>query len=275
MIREVVLRGSLLPNEQRFLLHALTFLQRELGCDAIRARGQVSVPELCIGLQDWGHEAADVLSFDRLFASLRSEGDVRLVLWSRDWLASSGHALELLTRYQRLLPLSPDLETLPKLSQILAAHQLLHPLGQAHSRGSHERSLDTWRWLLRLDPEATPACQLAALFHEIGTLEANRALTPLSLDARDLQRMNELLARGGEPSASRERKVLHDAEALSFFSLSTWQYLREQGVQETRRKITRTMCSMSDVALCLALMTRQPRIVAEMVDGLLGIQMVL
>jgi predicted esterase len=236
------------------LLHALTFLQRELGCDAIRARGQVPVPELCIGLQDWAHEAADVLSFDRLFASLRSEGDVRLVLWSRDWLDSSAHALELLTRYQRLLPLSPDLETMPWLGQILAAHQLLHGLAEQQSRGSYEHSLDTWRWLLRLDPEAEPACQLAALFHEVGTNEAKRALGPLSLDPRELERMTELLGRR-ELNAYRERKVLDDAQALSFFSLCTWRVLREQGVEETRRKLTRVVCGMSDVALCLALMT--------------------
>jgi hypothetical protein len=294
VIREVVLRGSLLPHEQRLLLNALSFLQRELGCDAIRARGQLAVSEVCVGLSDWAHPAADILGFDRLFASLRGEGGIRVVLWSRDWLEGTAHALELLTRYQRLLPLPLDFAPMPRLQQILAVHRLLHPLDQPCARASYEHSLDTWRWLLRLDPQAAPALQLAALFHDVGAFVrgchdrdgcaaraasvslasmgvACRALEPLGLDVEDLTRMAGLMARYETDSESQAR-LLSDADLLSFFSLSSWRYLQQYGVEQTQRKVTQALGSMTDTALCLAVLTRQPAAISEMLDDLLGIE---
>jgi hypothetical protein len=288
VIREVVLRGSLLPSEQRLLLHALSFLQCELACDAIRARGQAAVLEVCIGLQDWAHAAVDIMGFDRLFASLRSDGEIRVVLWSRDWLQGTGQALELLTRYQHLLPLAPDFPSMPGAARILAVHELLYSQEQPYAWSSYEHSLDTWRWLLRLEPEVAAPVQLAALFHDLGACQrggsanagkheralasvrrALRALEPLALDARDLARMADLMIHreaDGMPGA----QVLNDADSLSFFSLSSWHYLRQHGVEETRRKVAQTLSSMSNIAVCLAVMTRQPPAITEVLDGLLG-----
>lgn len=270
MIRRVLLRGLLLPNEQRLLMDAQSSLQSELRCEAIAVREQLAAPEVCVGLQDWAR--GDVGGFDRLFASLRKEGGLQLVLWSRSWLEGSRHALELLTRYQRYLPLPLDAALLPNLAEILVAHRRLHTAEQACTCSSYECSLDTWRWVLRLDPLAQPALQLAALFSASGRQGAPHfahALQLLMFDRRQQDTLTRLLLEQPR-SSEHDGRVLNDARWLSFFSVSSWHYLRERGHEATWRRVVEAVRSMSDGALCLALMTRQPPAIAEMLDQLLG-----
>src|SRR5689334_20072560 len=128
VIREVLLRGALVPSEQRLLRQAQTFLEREMDCEIIRLRQRETAPEVRIGLPDWGHRAVDVLGFDRLIEGLSREGAFRVELWTLDWLVGTGHALELLTRYQRLLPVPRRHLPMPKQELILAAHRSYYPL---------------------------------------------------------------------------------------------------------------------------------------------------
>jgi len=143
-IREVVLRGSASFSEQHQLTRSVIYLRRQLGCEQIWLRPQVSAPEVTVSLHDWSNSSAQVPSFDRLLDSVMKAGSVRLVLWTKDWLAGAHSAVEVLNRYQRFLPLLPA--------------QLRDELPSAPAE-----ALDVWRWVLRLRPHAGRALRLAAL----------------------------------------------------------------------------------------------------------------
>jgi hypothetical protein len=288
MIGEVTLRGTLAPGDHWSMQQALSFLQRELGCDAIRARAQLTLPDLCIGLHDWSHSGVDLLGFDRMMAASANAGEFRLVLWSRDWHDSLVPCWELLTRYQHLLPIPESCSSLQRVKQALAAHRLIHPLDEPRAQRSYEHALDTWRWLLRLDPGAELGLQLAALFHEAGAPDSGcvtdagsalrvsrkrlsaraacRALEPLSLQPQVLAAMVGHIMGDGSSSA-RDQQLLRDADALSFISRSTWHYLQQHGARATTRRVAEAFSSMSDVAACLALMTRQPHALSGMFEA--------
>jgi hypothetical protein len=274
----------LLPSQQRLLQHAWAFLLAELDCDAVRLRPELELNEVCLGLHDWSHPSANVLGFDQLITTANRDGDFRLVLWSSDWDAGLAAALELLNRYQRLLPLPAACAGRSKLTQALAAHRLVHPLDDPRGRASYEHSLDAWRWLIRLNPHAELSLQLAALFHEAGAEEgcttelgpplghdaklgavrlACRALHPLELDTDTLANMVGHIV-GLAPSSRGDQRLLADADCLSFLSVSTWRYLRHHGRAATERRVTAAFSQMGDLAMRLALTTRQPRPISGM-----------
>jgi hypothetical protein len=285
VIREVILRGARSRNQQRLLCYARGYLERTLACASIRERGRVPVPQVCIALWDWEHVAADATSFDRLFSSLDAGGDFRVVLWARDWLSGVQSALELLNRYQRLLPLPTSSEPLPSLSRVLEAHRCRYAFELPPSRANYQHALDTWRWVLRLAPAAGLTLQLAALFHELApawvderSAEAaispalREAVAPLGLPEWQVLRVTELIAQRQRPGADHQARLLRDADDLSFFSLQSWDYLRRQGPAEARKKVERCLARMSRTAVCSALMTRQPLQISEMIESALAAQ---
>jgi hypothetical protein len=286
VIREIVLRGAPAPGEQLHVQRAQVYLRRELSCDVIHTVPRCAVPEVVLGLHDWQNPRANVLGFDRLLASTRKYGDFRLVLRGKRWLRCFQPAFQILTRYQRLLPLPAELPVMPELSRVLEAHSAA--FAERSSQG-FERSLDIWRWSLRLGRAARAAVQLAALFGELeadplatpaksGTLvlharerlgsaeAANRALEGLELPSATLGRMTELILRWDAAPADPEQALLRDARDLSFFSLGSWTYLRDQGALATERHVRKLLARMSDRAICLARMTRQPREISDMIQ---------
>ena len=287
-IREVVLRGEQSPEEQRLLLYALSYLRRELAWDGVRARAAFKLPEVKISLHDWQHAAASLDGFDRLLASVRKQGDFRLVLSCTDWLAGSHAALEVLNRYQRLLPLPLDYEPLPKLAGVLAVHQLLH--GSRPDRYQLDHAQDVWRWLLRLTSGASPGLQLAALFHDAGSDPdpkggaqpaewareeralasvrlACRALEPLALPQPMIMHMSRLILQlDDEREVDDELTLLRDARDLTFFSSTSHRTLDEHGTVQTFTAVTNRLQRMSETAVCLALMTRQPPLIEQIIE---------
>ncbi|MES1186707.1 MAG: hypothetical protein ABUL60_23030 [Myxococcales bacterium] len=149
-IREVVLLGLPVAQEQNFLREAARYLERQFGVK-MRPRAIGELQELKIDLATWSHPRASLEGFDRLFESVRKRGDFRLTLTARDWLAGAQSAVELLNRYQRLLPVSK-----------LRAHALgvrfkaPSPPGAAGDAAEASHAHDTWRWAVRLSGSLSP-----------------------------------------------------------------------------------------------------------------------
>ncbi len=290
-IREVVLKGPHDASEQRLLLYALNYLRRELGWDGVRAAATLKLPELTISLHDWEHAAVGVEGFDRLLASEQRRGDFRLVLSCSEWLPGTQAAMEVLNRYQRLLPLPRDYVPMPRLAGVLAVQQLLFRGRRQNPREPLDVAHDTWRWLLRLSCHASPALQLAALFHDaapsppaesaepwsselraLGSVRAAcRGLEPLALPQPVILRMSQLILQlddaAAEPDA--ELMLLRDARDLAFFSSSSDHTLDEQGTAQTFITVTHCLQRMSDAAVCLALTTRQPPLIEQIIESAL------
>lgn len=225
-------------------------------------------PELSIALPNWQNQRADIAGFDRLLDKVSGDGDFRLSLLARDWLEGLQAALELLNRYQRLLPLPIDYRPLPRLQEVLNARRLL-----TTSRTGH----DGWRWLLRLNQLPSRALELAALFrdvltpsHDNGTRAVWASLGCLGFSRQDLLRAAELAGRSeaGERH-SPELLLLSDAADLTFFSAQSWQFHRDHAPVEMREELTSRISRMTPRALCLALGTRQHPDVSQMLDDIL------
>lgn len=146
-IREVVLIGLALTRERRCLREAASFLQRQFGFKML-ARPSRELPELRIDLATWSHPQVSLVGFDRLVQSVSARGDFRLTLTARDWLAGAQSAVELLNRYQRLLPLPKPRPSTRALESIYEAEHTLVPLPQATRNPLQAQ--DTWRWAIRL-----------------------------------------------------------------------------------------------------------------------------
>lgn len=235
MIREIRLRAIATSSQLRQRDRAAVYLQGRLKCLPLHAATVSELPELRLKLLDWQHDLAHIPSFDRLLHSLEREGDFRLTLWTRDWLTGVQSAYELLNRYQRLLPLpfGTGVET-SSASRLLELHTLLHPLTKGAAEQERVERLDCFRWVHRLEAFPSEQLQVAALF--------------------------------GGGVGSDDAGTLSDARDLTFFCTGSWQFLAEQGPFATWLEVRSRLARMSEAALCLALMTRQPPEVSHMLE---------
>lgn len=163
----------------------------------------------------------------------------------------------------------------PEFAHLLLRHRDLHPLDKPLLRADYRHALDVWQWVLRLDPEAGAAVQLAALFHDVERIftEADSRGEQAVADyddykARHAERSalvtEEVLRDQGTPAGLRGRvagliaghdqpgrvdgpdgELLEDADALSFFSLNSSGYLSYYGAEQARRKIGWTRARLS------------------------------
>ncbi|HWN71341.1 MAG TPA: DUF4202 family protein, partial [Haliangium sp.] len=141
-------------------------------------------------------------------------------------------------------------------------------------RADLDHALDTWQWMLRLDPAASLAAQVAALFHDIerlvseadvrveqhaldyrafkdeharrGGAMTRAALATTGLDQDTIDRAAELVQGHEQPGCHAERLLLNEADALSFFSLNSTGFLRYYGLEHTRRKIAYTLARLRE-----------------------------
>ncbi|MBP7147069.1 MAG: DUF4202 family protein [Acidobacteria bacterium] len=186
-------------------------------------------------------------------------------------------ALEILTRQQRFVFGRNAHSAGPAFSELLALHAALHDLAQPLVAADYAHALDTWRWLLRLAPEAGFALQAAALLHDVERIvsEAERRIEQHAGDyarfkdahaERSARLAAQLLARAGaRPAQARrttelvaqhertgddpELAALNDADALSFFSLNSCGFIAYYGPAHTRTKVAHTLERMSAAAL--------------------------
>lgn len=178
-------------------------------------------------------------------------------------------ACEVLTRYQRLLSRRNHASSTPLFDAVLRAHAGLHDVSLPLVKADLDHAVDTWQWLLRLQPEAGLAPQLAALFHDIERLEseareriehrapdyqtfkdahaqkgAERAfeiLLKAGVSQSDAEHVRDLVCRHERRAGDAEVLLLNDADALSFFSLNSPGYIDYFGLAQTRRKVAYTL----------------------------------
>lgn len=296
MIACVALREISGSTDRAALEPIRQLLCAELGAAALGEANASRMPVLGFALESWRHPCADIPSFDRLVHELERGGHFVLELSSNRWRADGPAALELLTRYQRLLPLPPATTPVPGITRVLTAHRALHDLFKPLVRADYDHAVDTWRWLLRLEPDASVALQLAALFHDVERLHsepdrrieqyaadyvafktrhaggssrlAYGMLLGLGFDSRLAEHTARLIAAHEQPHDDPELCLLNDADALSFFSLNSWGYLSYFGRAQTRRKVAYTLERMSQTARARVATTRQPAEILAMLDEL-------
>jgi Domain of unknown function (DUF4202) len=181
-------------------------------------------------------------------------------------------AFAVLTRYQRFLGRRNPGSTGPAFDRVLTCHRELHDCQKPLVRADLHHALDTWQWVLRLDPSAGVAVQIAALFHDVerlvseadvrieqhasdyrafkneharrGKAMTQAALKTTGLAAAIIDRAADLVADHEQPSGDAERLLLNEADALSFFSLNSTGFLDYYGVEHTRRKVAYTLARL-------------------------------
>lgn len=181
-----------------------------------------------------------------------------------------GVACEVMTRYQRFVARRNQASATPVFDAVLDALGRLFPPSDPLAKGDHDHALDTWQWVLRLDPGASTPAQLAALLHDIDRLDAepheriehrardrvDRAASTMGERAyvllarsgvapRDAERVRDVLLRQGGEASGSETALVDDADALSFLSLQSSRYADHFGLAQTRRKIAYTTARLS------------------------------
>lgn len=212
----------------------------------------------------WADPAFDARPLDVHVAEAAARGPFGLRTGGR-----ADGAWALLTRYQRFLGRRNRASACPGFDDVLAEHRALHELDRPLCRADHEHALDTWQWLLRLEPEASFALQAAALFHDVERLESEplqriehrapsyqdfkdaharrgasitrEVLTRLRVDAAVVARASALVEGHERTGVDREGVLLSDADALSFFSLNSSGFLDYYGADHTQRKVAYTL----------------------------------
>jgi Domain of unknown function (DUF4202) len=212
-----------------------------------------------------------------------------------------GTAREILTRCQRLMDRRNTASRGKAFDRVLAKHRQAHALSKPLVRADYHHALDTWQWMLRLEPRASLAAQLAALFHDVERLVAEADVrveqsapdyqafkdaharqgaklaetllaaagveTGARLRAARLIMVHERPAAPGDPDAG-DVALLNDADALSFFSLNSAGYLDYYGPEQTRRKVAFTLGRLRPAARrhlgCLRL---RPLVSAALADA--------
>jgi hypothetical protein len=224
---------------------------------------------LCLDVEEWLRPGFDPFSWDpRIFSAADAER-LSLHLVGAEGEALAEVALQILTRYQGLIGRRNAASSGALFSQILARHRALHDLAKPLVRADYQHALDTWQWVLRLEPEADLAVQAAALFHDVERLlseadariehkaehyqifkDAHAALGAeltfallenLGVDAGTCERVRWLVTRHERPSEDPALALLNDADALSFFSLNSSGFIRYFSPEHTRRKVAYTL----------------------------------
>lgn len=167
----------------------------------------------------WSEESFDLASLDeqvsrRAAAAGAAESPVRILIRASrrpPGRSLTGHRLlgvarQVLTRYQRFFRSRNAASAAPAFDRVLALHERLHDRRKPLVAADFDHALDTWRWILRLDPDASFAVQVAALFHDVERLdtEADARIEHLAPDyarfkaahaAAGARRVADLLAR--------------------------------------------------------------------------------
>lgn len=248
-------------------------LAREFPTVAVQPLGAgVGAQVLSMDAQTWLSPSFDPFAWDaRVFAAA---GEERLALHlmgaQGEQLAQAG--LEILTRYQGLIGRRNPASSGAVFGQILSHHRSLHDLNKPLTHADYRHALDTWQWVLRLEPEASLEVQVAALFHDVERLlsegdfriehkaedyqlfkDAHAALgaeltcsllEELDLDAATCERVRWLITRHERTGEDAALALLNDADALSFFSLNSSGFIRYFSPEHSRKKVAYTLARL-------------------------------
>jgi hypothetical protein len=205
-------------------------------------------------------------------------------------------ALQIVTRCQRHLRGGNAHSATPFFTALLERHRQLHDLTRPLVAADYHHALDTWRWVLRLQPEADVPVQAAALFHDVERLSsesevrveqhaadyasfkqahaaAGARITAAVLDSLSaapalIAQVAELVASHEHPDGDPERALLNDADALSFFSLNAPGFARYYGPAHTRKKVAYTLARLTDRGRAALSGIRHRADIAALIDEL-------
>lgn len=202
-----------------------------------------------IELDRWFDTRADFGAFDAVIDELVARGPACLVI--RGTVREAQRATwEMLARWQRHLDRRNGASRTPVFDSVLAALLRRHDLSKPLVRAGWNHALDTWQWMLRLDPGASAAAQMAALLHaRRGADIADGLLNASGVDAPTRSRVVELVASHERSAGDPDESLLDDADALSFFSQSSAGYLDYFGPAQTLRKIAHSVSRMRSGAV--------------------------
>jgi hypothetical protein len=247
----------------------------------------------------WRDPGSDLYRWDETVLTLQSQHGWLLVRPEADLEHGMQALLQVVTRYQRLAPRMNAFSCDETFARALFLHRALHDLKKPLVRADYEHALDVWQWVLRLDPDATRALQLAALFHdierltsepdermeqhatdyqafkdahaEVGASLAGVTARAAGIDGADCLGIQELILGHERPAGearSEAAELLGDADALSFFSLNSRGFADYYGPEHTSRKVRYTLGRMSARALdYLSLMKLAPEVQRHILDS--------
>ncbi len=204
--------------------------------DGTHSSGDVEVE-----LERWGDPTWDPGPFDRSLGDRAWIHPVGLRVRGRGLEPARAAELlrRLLTRVQRFVDRRNVDSRAPVFERLLRRHRALHDRRRPSVRAEHDHAVDTWRWTLRLAPEAGLALQVAALFHGV---ERRHALASAGLDAPVIAEVEALVA--ADAPGDEERALLSDADALSFLSLDASSFLDDHGPSQTRARLASVLARL-------------------------------
>jgi len=232
--------------------------------------GRSALPGLDLTLAEWQSDAFPFRDFDRLAETLAADapGGAFEIRLSGETRRLAPAARQVVTRCQRLAGRRNAASGCELFERVLASHRRLHDRTRPPAAAVHAHALDTWQWLLRLDPEAGLAPQLAALFHDVDRLAAEAGSPPcaedrarrgvwiaddllaeLDLDLAVRVRVHRLIAGRRRPPGAAdpfaaEIALLEEADALSFFSFESAAYFDDLGAEQTARQVARALARL-------------------------------
>ncbi|HEU5073931.1 MAG TPA: DUF4202 family protein [Polyangiaceae bacterium] len=230
-----------------------------------------------VPVRRWLDPRSDPAEIDQLVEAAAAGGrfSITLAVAGNDAAGNSGDAeiclaaLQVVTRCQRFLPFCNSQSCCSLFERVLLSHRAAHDLSKPLVRADFAHSLDTHRWLLRLEPRASLALQLAALLHDVerlvtesdrhvehhatdfvafkrahtasGPALARRLLHQAAAPAAVAARVTELVFAHERPRADTELTLLNEADALSFFSLNASGFVNHYPALHTQKKVQYTL----------------------------------
>lgn len=216
---------------------------------------------------DWDSDAFDTWAFDGAIDELAERSFVLVI--HDDAGDRQSFPMEVLNRCQRAIGRRNAASQGPAFDRVLRVHRELHDRSKPLVRADYDHALDVWQWTLRLEPSASLALQIAALFHDVERLvsEPDARVEHLAPDYREfkdaharegarltsdalaccglsravVERVTSLVAQHESPQGDGEAAVLADADGLSFFSLNSGGYADYYGPEQLRRKVAYTL----------------------------------
>jgi hypothetical protein len=230
---------------------------------------QWSDAAIAVTVGRWAGDEYDLLALDdEVWRCIGRHGrcELRLVDDGADLDRLAEAALQLAIRFQRFDASTNPASATPFFQQILAAHEAMFDRRRPLVAAVHDHALDTWRWVLRLEPHASLSLQLAALLHDLDGHEGDpeawaagdgagararatgdeerivvNVLESLHTPRPLVERTRALVAdlEGAPSSQAVEPAValLANADALSFFSLGAPGFARHFGLPHTARRV--------------------------------------
>jgi hypothetical protein len=253
-------------------MSSVTILRYPGAAGLVNSVNREPVSRIAVDAPAWAHGSLDLPAFDDRIDDLAAAGPFAIEVHGEP----AGAAEEVDVRCQRWSGRRNGAFPGEELARLLRRHRDLHPADKPLVRADYRHALDVWQWVLRLDPEAGGAVQIAALFHDVERIfteaefrseqgiagyddyKVRHAARSARITAQVLQeedgldpalaaRATELIAGHDQPGRadSAEAALLEDADALSFFALNSAGYLAYYGEEQARRKIEWTFARLS------------------------------